>query len=198
MARTRASDYEAKRREILETAAVVFANVGMEKATMAEIARRGGTSKALLYHYHGGKDALIFDIVRTHLIDLDTRLEEADVGALPAEERLARLVVAVLDHYRDDGAKHRVLLNGMNGLPTEQTDAVREIERRIVHRFATVIGEIAPELAGDRALLMPATFSLFGSLNWIYTWFRDDGPLSREEYARMVTSLFLDGVRSVR
>ena len=71
MARTRAVDFEDKQRAILTSAAAVLAEQGMDKASMAQIAVQAGVSKALLYHYYPGKDALIFDIIRTHLAELD-------------------------------------------------------------------------------------------------------------------------------
>ncbi len=39
--------------------------------------------------------------------------------------------------------------------------------------------------------------SLFGLLNWHYTWFRDGGPLSRADYAKLATRLFLDGAKAL-
>ena len=62
MARTRAVDFEEKQRGILVSAAAVFAEMGMEKASMAQIAAHSNVSKALLYHYYPSKDALIFDV----------------------------------------------------------------------------------------------------------------------------------------
>ncbi len=46
----------------------------------------------------------------------------------------------------------------------------------------------------EARLLKPVTMSLFGVLNWTYLWFRDDGPISREDYARFATRLFVEGV----
>lgn len=51
MARTRAADFDDKRRSILDSAAAVFAKLGMEHASMAQIAKENNVSKALLYHY---------------------------------------------------------------------------------------------------------------------------------------------------
>jgi TetR/AcrR family transcriptional regulator len=34
-------------------------------------------------------------------------------------------------------------------------------------------------------LLKPLTMSLFAMLNWAYTWFKEDGPMSRADYARL-------------
>ena len=75
MARTRAVDFEEKQRGILTSAAAVFAEMGMEKASMSMIASHSNVSKALLYHYYPGRDALIFDIVHTHLTELESAID---------------------------------------------------------------------------------------------------------------------------
>ncbi len=58
------------------------------------------------------------------------------------------------------------------------------------------VKQLNPELL-DRdggALLKPLTMSLFGVLNWTYLWFREDGKLSREDYAKVATRLCVEGV----
>ena len=198
MARTRAIDYEDKRQHILETAAEVYCDLGMEKASVSEIARRAGVSKALLYHYYSGKEALIFDIVHSHLQDLDAALEVADKPDAPAEQRLQILIGQVIKNYENADNKHRVQLNSMGTLPEEQAEALREIERRIVRRFVSIIREINSEIDSERPLAMPVTMSLFGILNWTYMWFRPGGGLSRDEYAGIITTLMLEGVKAIR
>jgi transcriptional regulator, TetR family len=91
MARTRATDFEEKRRGILDHAAAVFAEQGMEKASMSQIATHSGVSKALLYHYYPSKDALIYAIIVTHLEELDQAIQAADAADEAAEKRLRRL-----------------------------------------------------------------------------------------------------------
>lgn len=198
MARTRASDFKEKQRGILASAAAVFAEQGMDKASMAQIASHAEVSKALLYHYYPGKDALIFDIIRTHLTELDAAIEVADRPDLPAPERLRLLVRAVLENYRDADDKHVVQLNGTSNLPEEQKNEIHAIERQIVRRFSVVLREINPDLDRDRPLLMPVTMSLFGMMNWVYMWFKDGGPVTREDYADLATTLILEGIKAVR
>jgi AcrR family transcriptional regulator len=198
MARTRAIDFEEKQRSILSSAAAVFAEIGMEKASMAMIATRSNVSKALLYHYYPSKDALIFDIIRTHLIDLDAAIDAADRPDLPPEERLRLLVRQVLENYRDADDHHKVQLNASGTLTAEQVAEIQSIERRIVKRFSSVIHAINPDLTKDRPLLMPVTMSLFGMMNWVYMWFRPGGPITRDDYADIATTLVLEGVKAVR
>ena len=199
MARTRAVDFEEKRRGILDTAAEVFAEQGMEKASMAQIAAHGQVSKALLYHYYPGKDALIFAIIHTHLQELDAAIEAADDPALPPRQRLRVLVGAVLTQYRGADNEHKVQLNGAAALTDPQKAEIHAVERRIVRRFAAVLREINPDLdSPDRPLLQPVTMSLFGMMNWVYMWFKDGGRISREDYADVATTLILEGIMAVR
>jgi len=198
MARTRAVDFEEKQRGILTSAAAVFAEMGMEKASMSMIASHSNVSKALLYHYYPGKDALIFDIVRTHLTELEGAIEAADRTDAPPPERLRLLVKAVLKNYEGADNEHKVQLNGTDALSPEQLSELQAVERRIVKRFSSVIQEINPNLNQDRPLLMPVTMSLFGMMNWVYMWFRPNGPITRDEYADIATTLILEGVKVVR
>ncbi len=199
MARTRAADFEEKQRVILDHAAQVFADQGMEKASMSQIATVAQVSKALLYHYYPSKDALIFAIIVTHLESLDAAIEEADDLTLPPEQRLRKLVGAVLENYRGADNQHKVQLNATSALSDDQKAEITAIERRIVRRFSAVLDQLNPSLnTRERPLLMPVTMSLFGMMNWVYMWFRDGGRISREDYADVATTLILEGIKAVR
>lgn len=199
MARTRASDFEEKQHGLLLTAANVFATQGMEKASMSQIAQEAGVSKSLLYHYYPSKGALIFAIIQSHLAILDAELDEADDPSLPSDKRLRKLVLTVLDSYRGADDQHKVQLNAGPALSDEQKAEIVAIERRIVRHFSGVLKDIHPDLANpDRPLLMPVTMSLFGMMNWVYMWFKEGGPISREDYANVATTLILEGIKKVR
>ena len=199
MARTRAQDFEEKSRSILDHAALVFAEQGMDKASMSQIAQQAQVSKALLYHYYPSKDALIFAIIMTHLEELHDAIEAADDPALDPPQRLRRLVGAVLDNYRGADDRHKVQLNGTAALNDAQKAQITAVERGIVKRFSVVLDQINPSLnTRERPLLMPVTMSLFGMMNWVYMWFKDGGRISREDYADVATTLILEGIKAVR
>ncbi|MCP8938487.1 TetR/AcrR family transcriptional regulator [Alsobacter sp. SYSU M60028] len=199
MARTRAIDFEEKQRAILTSAAAVFAEQGMDKASMSQVAQQANVSKALLYHYYPSKDALIFGIIHSHLADLDAAVEAADDEAAEPKARLRKLIWAVLDNYRGADDQHKVQLNGTSALNDVQKSEIRAIEKRIVGRFSAVLRDINPQLdSKKRPLLMPVTMSLFGMLNWVYLWFRDGGAITREDYADVATTLILEGIKAVK
>lgn len=199
MARKQAADFEEKQRGILDKAAQVFAEQGMEKASMSQIASVAQVSKALLYHYYPSKDALIFAIIITHLEELETAIEAADDPLLPPPARLRKLVGAVLENYRGADNEHKVQLNATMTLTDEQRAEITALERSIIRHFSVILDEINPTLRNrDRPLLTPVTMSLFGMMNWVYMWFKDGGRISREDYADVATTLILEGIKAVR
>jgi len=159
---------------------------------MAQIARQAGVSKALLYHYYPSKDALVFDIIRTHLSELVEAVEAADNPALAPADRLRALVGAVLETYRDADDYHVVQLGGTSTLPAAQKEEIHALERRVVRSFSVVIRLVRPDLAAK--LVTPVTMSLFGMMNWVYMWFKDGGAITRADYAEIATALLVDGI----
>lgn len=194
MARSRASDHDEKRDAILHRAAEVFARQGFDRASMAGLAAECGVSKALLYHYCASKEALLFAILRNHLGNLVDAVEDADDPSLEPETRLGALVAALLEAYRDADSEHRVQIGALHLLPQTQQAELKELERRLVRLFARALNALDPQAFRGNALLMPVTMSLFGMLNWFYLWHRDDGPVSRVDYARLATRLIAGGI----
>lgn len=197
MARSRAKDHDEKRGAILRQAAIVFARDGYDRASMARLAAECGVSKALLYHYYMSKEALLFDILQSHLAELVDVVEEADDPALDPHQRLERLVVALLEAYRDADDQHQVQLASLSLLPEAEQQELKSLERRLVAIFSQAIRDVEPAFFEDKALLKPVTMSLFGMLNWVYMWFRDGGALSREGYGKLATRLLVGGLREL-
>lgn len=79
---------EAKREAIVETAAQLFQELGYQHASMNELAKRLGGSKATLYGYFPSKEALFEAVVRTYAT---VHLSEATQGLQAAPEDVAAL-----------------------------------------------------------------------------------------------------------
>ncbi|WP_262027359.1 TetR/AcrR family transcriptional regulator [Microvirga sp. Mcv34] len=197
MARTRATDYDDKRRAILDRSAELFAEHGYDRASMSKIAEACGVSKANLYHYYRDKEELLFDVIRFHLEELLEVVEAADRPDLSPEDRLRELVAGLLEAYRDADAQHNVQINGMRLLPADRQGELKAVERELVKIFSDAVEGVAPQLKGTR-LLKPVTMSLFGMINWHYLWFKSTGEVTRADYAALVSHLIVDGTRNLR
>lgn len=197
MARPRSADHDQKRRAILGRSAALFARNGYDRTAMAEVAAACGVSKALLYHYYDSKDALLFDILSEHLQELIDATSAVDRTLAP-RIRLRTLVGALLEAYRDADHEHKIQINEMSKLPPERHRELVSLERELVAVFAESIAAALPAIGRDKTLLKPVTMSLFGMLNWHYMWFRDQGSMSREDYADLATTVLIEGAQALK
>lgn len=198
MARTIAKDHEQKRGQILKAAASVFASQGFDRASMTRLARECGISKANIYHYYDGKDAILFDILDSYLSALRDRVVGIDMAGLDPEARLARTVSEILMAYQGADHEHQVQISAMSALGPAQQKLLRGYQRDMVGYVSDTIRAIAPEVFGDdKARLRATTMSVFGMLNWYYMWNSGAGSAARDDYARLVSDLTLRGVRGL-
>jgi AcrR family transcriptional regulator len=197
MSRTRSASFEQHRDEIRASAARLFAQHGYPVTPTAELARACGISKALLYHYYRAKEQLLFDIADRYLDSLLAIVAEVEAQPLAAPARLRRLVERFMGAYEDAAVYHRVLVQDVKYLKPAHRNHVNAKQRRVVQAYAEAVAAAAPQLAGS-ALLKPVTMTLFGMINWTFTWLKDEGPVRHADMAPVVADLFLNGVGAVR
>jgi AcrR family transcriptional regulator len=198
LARTIAKDHDQKRTQILKSAAKVFAEQGFDRASMTQLARECGISKANIYHYYDSKDAILFDILDTYLRDLRDRICGIDLDGADPAERLRRIVAEVLLAYQGADHEHQVQVGAMSALPEEQQKQMRAYQRDMVRFVSDAIEATAPDVfEGDATKLRSATMSVFGMLNWYYMWNTGAGPQARDDYAALVANLTLHGVKGL-
>ena len=106
MARSIAFDYDTKRGAILRAAARLFADEGYGRASMAEVARRCRISKANIYHYYPSKEALLFDMLETHLRDLRDRVLGLTFDSNDPKDQLRIIITEILLAYQGADAEH--------------------------------------------------------------------------------------------
>jgi AcrR family transcriptional regulator len=194
MARARAATFERQRDAMLASAAHLFAERGYPSASIADLAREFGVSKGLLYHYYRDKEHLLFDIADRYMDRLVQLTAEVQAAGGAPEALLRTLIERFMIAYEHAGDFHRVLVQDVKYLSASHRAKVRAKQRLVIDAFARGIAAAAPDLATDR-LLRPVTMTLFGMMNWTFTWLRADGPVAHAELAPVVADLFLGGVR---
>ncbi|GFE52105.1 TetR family transcriptional regulator [Roseobacter cerasinus] len=198
MARTIAKDHDEKRERILGVAARVFAEEGFARASMSQIAKDCGISKANIYHYYSSKDALLFDILDTYLCKLRDRLAAVASEGQTPEEHLFNFLRETLLAYQGMDNEHKIQTEGVPLLPLDQQTILKGYQREMVKQLNDIIQHISPEaFTSDKAKLRAVTMSVFGMVNWFYMWNHGADEAERADYARMVAKLTTDGVRGL-
>ncbi len=193
MARSRAADYDTQRDRILANAVEAFSRIGYPSASMAQLARSCGTSKATLYHYFESKEALLFEALDRHTAGLLVLVEQA-AGAAPAgAERWAAVVRALMPEYRRSRACHAALINDVRFLPPDLRERIAARQRAVVEAVAQTLCEAFPGRI-DPDNRTPITMALLGMLNFTFAWLRPDGRMSHEAFGELALALSLHGL----
>lgn len=85
---------EERRKAIIDAASRIFQEMGYERASMNEVAKRVGGSKATLYNYFSSKEELFETVVRTYstrfLSEAASDLLDVKNASLTLEQKLIR------------------------------------------------------------------------------------------------------------
>ena len=68
-------------------------------------------------------------------------------------------------------------------------------------KYFQITSRVISEYLGTRVSkeeLTVLTFSLFGMCNWIYHWYRPNGPVEPEELSNMICEIFFNGVNKYK
>jgi AcrR family transcriptional regulator len=179
--------------QILDHATEVFCLKGYEGASMRDLSRASGMSLAGLYYYFESKERLLFLIQKhtfsTILEELKARLETVT----DPEERIRIFILNHLEYFVSNQQGLKVLSHEddslRNGLGSEIAGIKREYYR--------ICLGLMDDLRRRRGLdfnARTAVMSLFGMINWIYTWYNPRVDGNAEALAQQMGNIVLNGI----
>jgi AcrR family transcriptional regulator len=189
----------ARRMQILDAAARVFAEKGFHRATTKEIADAADVSEGTIYNYFGGKREILSAIVNETETPMVAALLE--MGELGDREAMVEMIEKGLSITEAQLPFNRTLFSEVwvdDGILEESIAArIRQIHQLLENYIAERIaaGVFRPV---DPALVAQLLLGMFGSL--IVPAVRGMAPLpspeKRRALAEAVVDLLLDGVRA--
>lgn len=179
----------------MKEAAALFAREGFDGASVAKLAQRCKTSKALIYHYYESKEDILYAVMISHVRALEQAAADAAAEPLPPERRLRELVHRFMALYVDAADRHKVLLNDLDRLPKPRREEIVAVQRRLIELVRALLVEIAPQLKRKLGESLAATMLFFGMINWTHTWFDPEGAVSPGALAEMAVDITLRGIR---
>ncbi|MDP1878291.1 MAG: TetR/AcrR family transcriptional regulator [Actinomycetota bacterium] len=185
---------DARRRDIVATAAQLFETEGFATTSMERIARAVGLAKPSLYHYFASKDDILFAIHEEFINLLIERQEQRAIARLSPPQELLEVFGDVFDLMDTHRGHVRVFFEHYRELPITQQEVIkakRDAYERSVEAVI-VAGNESGELRGVDPRLV--TLALFGMSNWAYQWFRSGGPLTARQIAVQFWDYLMRGI----
>jgi AcrR family transcriptional regulator len=185
-----------RRREIIEAAARIFKEKGYAATSIQDVARAVDILKGSLYYYIDSKDDLLFEVIQeVHQQGLEN-LEKTKHASGSALERIHAFVVNHASFNAGNLAQMTVFFHDFRSLSEERRRVIVK-ERDLYDQYLRSLITEGQEQGSVRSSVDPkiAAFWILGGMNWMYQWYRPDGPQSMEEIALEFADLAVHSLR---
>jgi TetR/AcrR family transcriptional regulator, cholesterol catabolism regulator len=186
--------YDEKLQKILKAAAKIFADKGFHKTSVRDISRATRMSLAGLYYYFTTKEELLYLIQERCFVTLLQRWEQAATAETDVRTRIRVFAENHLSFFLHNMHEMKVMAHEDESLTGEFNDKILVLKRRYVKVIMDLIVELRERENGKGIDLRVATFSLFGMMNWIYTWYQPKRDLPLRQLTEQMLRIYFFGV----
>jgi TetR/AcrR family transcriptional regulator, cholesterol catabolism regulator len=176
--------YDARRREVVDNAARLFAERGYGATSISELTAATGLAAGGLYHYIEGKDDLLIAICDELLEPLLELAREIVGGGAPPVEQLRELVHAWVAHVVEH--RHHMLVFTQERQAIERERRWRRV-RSQRQAFEKILEDVLARGEADGSMTFAdrrlSLLALLGMVNYTPQWVRPNGRLSPAEIA---------------
>lgn len=185
-----------KRAIIIGEASKLFRERGFGGTSMRDLAEKVGIEAASIYNHIRSKDELLEDIcfgMAQRYIDQLAQIEFMDIGFSAKIESLIRFHLQLVI---DDASAVSVVNNDWKYLNPEKMIAFKAIRNDYEKRFAQLITKGIE--AGDFKPInvSVALFTILSSLRWVELWYKPSRDISKEELAKDISTILMNGLKA--
>lgn len=187
--------YDRRLAKVLAHATDVFYEKGYEGASIRDLSRSSGMSLAGLYYYFDSKEKLLYLIQKHTFSTVIERLRERLERISDPEQRIRAFILNHLEYFLANRKAMKVLSHEdevlKNGYGAEIAAIKREYYRICLQLLDDFKRHARLEFSSRIAVL-----SLFGMMNWIYTWHKPRVDGNANQLAAEMADTFLCGIAS--
>ena len=178
---------------ILDHATEVFCLKGYEGASMRDLSRATGMSLAGLYYYFESKERLLFLIQKHTFTAILERLKARLEDVADPEQRIRIFILNHLDYFVSNQQGLKVLSHEDESLKNSLGSEIAGIKREYYRICLGLMGDLRRRRGLDFNT-RTAAMSLFGMINWIYTWYNPRVDGNAEALAEQMGNIVLNGI----
>lgn len=184
---------ELKRQSIIRAAAQCFNRSGFHGTSMDDIAARLGVTKPALYRYVKNKHEVL---AACFTAVMDMSFAHLEQGEKTGRNGLDKLRITLRGYLGDLMGKlgHPVVLLEEGALLPEQLRTLIRRRDQLERRYRGFIEEGIADGSIIPCNPKLAVFALFGAINWVPKWYREDGEWSADYVAEMLMHQITRGI----
>jgi len=185
----------ADRLLILGKAAKLFRVNGFERTTVKQVAEACEMYPGSLHYRYNTKEALLVDLMKLSIEQISNAVLQACASSTEPAEQLRGCINAHLRVLVTDSDMVYVLLFEWRSLKGKSRIDMLALRDQYEQLWATLLDVLVDEgvIRKDLDLDLLRLIGL-GALNWVATWFKEDGTRSLDEIGDFIWSFLMNGL----
>jgi AcrR family transcriptional regulator len=182
------------KRRVVEASAKLFARKGYSATGIAEIEKAVGLGRGALYHHIGSKENLLYEISRSHVLDMVEYGEQLALQDLSAEEKFRALARRLMTTIAENLAELTVFFSDHRALSKAHATELVGIRNRFEGLWVAILAQ-GVERGELRETSPVVVKGVLGMFNYSYLWLRPGGKESPEQIADEFCDVLLTGLK---
>ena len=173
----------------------LFYKKGYFATSISDIAREAGIQKSSIYYHYSNKEELLFDILKTTMVDLDENLEAQIKGVQGAEEKMRAAIQSHVIFHMERQKEVIISDSELRGLTVDNYKNIMKMRDDYERKFQSLIKErIEKGIFADMDFKV-ASYGIITMCTAVSTWFNQSGRLSKEDVAKIYTDFIIHGLK---
>ncbi|ORA14014.1 TetR family transcriptional regulator [Mycobacterium asiaticum DSM 44297] len=192
-----AGQANSRRDELLDLAAVMFAERGLRATTVRDIADGAGILSGSLYHHFASKEEMVDELLRGFLDWLFARYREIVEGNSNPLDRLKGLFMASFEAIEQRHAQVVIYQDEAQRLSSQPRFAyIEDLNKQQRQMWIDVINQGVAEGYFRPDLDVDLVYRFIRDTTWVSVrWYQPGGPLTAQQVGQQYLAIVLGGIQ---
>jgi AcrR family transcriptional regulator len=187
-------DGRSVRASIRAAAVQLFAEYGYHAAPLRDIARMAGIQAASIYYHYANKEALLVEIMETHMLQLNAALEHILGEEYDPQQRLRAAIANHIRLHTTHKSEFFIIDTEIRALEGEHRTYILSLRDRYEALIQELLADGMKRGMFRRSDVKISSYALIAMCTEVATWFRPDGRLTVQQVIDIYSEMILQGL----
>jgi AcrR family transcriptional regulator len=192
------SDNRSVREKVLAAAVQLFAEYGYHAAPLRDIARIAGIQAASIYYHYTNKQALLVEIMETHMRQLNTNLEHIVLQKDSVQQRLHAAIANHIRLHTTYKSEFFIIDTEIRALEGENRNHILSLRDQYESLIQDLLEEGMEQGVFRHSDVKVSSYAIIAMCTEVAAWFRPGGRLTVQQVIDIYSQMITQGLLAVR
>jgi AcrR family transcriptional regulator len=190
-------EYRSVREKVLAAAVELFATYGYHAASMRDIARIAGIQAASIYYHYDKKQALLVEIMETHMLRLNANLEKIVSQQDAVQQQLYEAIANHIRLHTTFKSEFFIIDTEIRALEGENLGKILALRDQYEGLMQRLLQEGMDQGILRKTDVKVSSYAIIAMCTEVAGWFRPSGRLTVQQVISIYTQMITQGLMQV-